>query len=140
MGMAGKLMPVRARLRSCNPTGCFDNVFDAALHNFASCISVTHSKATAKLQECRPQSSSWIKGEVCVDVGVQGSLQYRGPMDVMRQVVRGEGGVLGLYKGLLPTMVREVAGCSAMFAAYEAIKLATVKHQVLSVLHMCFTI
>ena len=51
-------------------------------------------------------------------------------MDVMRQVMKGEGGVMGLYKGLLPTMVREVAGCSAMFAAYEAIKLAVVKQQV----------
>ena len=61
---------------------------------------------------------------------VQGSLQYRGPMDVMRQVVKGEGGVLGLYKGFVPTMVREVAGCSAMFAAYEAMKLAAAKQQV----------
>lgn len=51
-------------------------------------------------------------------------------MDVVRQVMKGEGGVLGLYKGFVPTMVREVAGCSAMFAAYEAIKLAAVKQQV----------
>ena len=63
-------------------------------------------------------------------MGVQGSLQYRGPVDVMRQVMKGEGGLMGLYKGLLPTMVREVAGCSAMFAAYEAIKLGVVKQQV----------
>lgn len=66
----------------------------------------------------------------CHHVGVQGSLQYRGPVDVMRQVMKGEGGLMGLYKGLLPTMVREVAGCSAMFAAYEAIKLGVVKQQV----------
>ena len=46
--------------------------------------------------------------------------------------MKGEGGMLGLYKGLLPTMVREVAGCSAMFAAYEAIKLGVVKQQVKS--------
>lgn len=61
---------------------------------------------------------------------MQGSLQYRGPVDVVRQVMKGEGGMLGMYKGLLPTMVREVAGCSAMFAAYEAIKLGVVKQQV----------
>lgn len=66
----------------------------------------------------------------CTHVDVQGSLQYRGPVDVMRQVMKGEGGMMGLYKGLLPTMVREVAGCSAMFAAYEAIKLGVVKQQV----------
>lgn len=65
-------------------------------------------------------------------MGVQGSLQYRGPLDVVKQVMKGEGGMLGLYKGLLPTMVREVVGCSAMFAAYEAIKLGVVKQQVLA--------
>ena len=61
---------------------------------------------------------------------MQGSLQYKGPKDVMRQVLKGEGGMFGLYKGFVPTIVREVAGCSAMFAAYEAIKLAAVKQQV----------
>ncbi len=51
-------------------------------------------------------------------------------MDVMRQVVRAEGGVIGLYKGLVPTLLREVPGCGAMFAAYEAIKLAAAQQQV----------
>lgn len=75
-------------------------------------------------------------------MGVQGSLQYRGPMDVVKQVMKGEGGMLGMYKGLLPTMVRELVGCSAMFAAYEAIKLGAVKQQVLapsSCTHTCST-
>ncbi|DBA99490.1 TPA: hypothetical protein ACH3X3_012077 [Trebouxia sp. C0006] len=61
-----------------------------------------------------------------------GSLQYKGPMDVMRQVMRSEGGVIGLYKGLVPTLLREVPGCAAMFAAYEAIKLGAAKQQGLS--------
>ena len=60
----------------------------------------------------------------------QGSLRYKGPLDVVRQVARAEGGVLGLYKGLVPTLLREVPGCGAMFAAYEAIKLAAVQQQV----------
>ena len=51
-------------------------------------------------------------------------------MDVVRQVVRTEGGVIGLYRGLVPTLLREVPGCSAMFAAYEAIKLGAAKQQV----------
>lgn len=54
-------------------------------------------------------------------------------MDVMRQVMRSEGGVIGLYKGLVPTLLREVPGCAAMFAAYEAIKLSAAKQQV----HSC---
>lgn len=53
-------------------------------------------------------------------------------MDVMRQVMRSEGGVVGLYKGLVPTLLREVPGCGAMFAAYEAIKLSAVQQQVYS--------
>jgi len=60
----------------------------------------------------------------------QGSLRYKGPMDVVRQVMRLEGGVMGLYKGLVPTLFREVPGCAAMFAAYEAIKLGAAKQQV----------
>jgi len=54
-------------------------------------------------------------------------------MDVMRQVMRSEGGVIGLYKGLVPTLLREVPGCAAMFAAYESIKLGAAKQQV----HCC---
>ncbi|DBB06435.1 TPA: hypothetical protein ACH3X1_011993 [Trebouxia sp. C0004] len=53
-------------------------------------------------------------------------------MDVMRQVLRSEGGVIGLYKGLVPTLLREVPGCAAMFAAYESIKLGAAKQQGLS--------
>eukprot|EP00897_Mesotaenium_endlicherianum_P004297 jgi/Mesen1/3896/ME000208S02907 len=51
-------------------------------------------------------------------------LKYSGPMDVARQVLRSEGGALGLFKGLTPTLLREVPGNAAMFGAYEAIKQA----------------
>ena len=60
----------------------------------------------------------------------QGSMQYRGPLDVVRQVMRSEGGVVGLYRGLGPTLLREVPGSSAMFAAYEAFKIFLAKQQV----------
>ena len=39
-----------------------------------------------------------------------GKALFRGPVQVMRHVVAHEGGVLGLYRGLLPTLVREVPG------------------------------
>ena len=50
------------------------------------------------------------------------AVKYGGPMDVARQVLRSEGGVKGLFKGLVPTMAREVPGNAAMFGVYEALK------------------
>ena len=58
-------------------------------------------------------------------------MQYRGPLDVVRQVMRSEGGIVGLYRGLGPTLLREVPGSCAMFAAYEAFKISLAKQQVL---------
>lgn len=48
--------------------------------------------------------------------------KYSGPMDVAKQVLRSEGGVRGLYKGLFPTFAREVPGNASMFGVYEALK------------------
>ena len=47
---------------------------------------------------------------------------YRGPRDVARHVIASEGGVLGLYKGLVPTLWREGLGNVAMFGVYELVK------------------
>ncbi|CAN1256687.1 Mitochondrial carnitine/acylcarnitine carrier-like protein [Linum perenne] len=49
-------------------------------------------------------------------------LKYGGPMDVAKQVLRTEGGVRGLFKGLVPTMAREIPGNAAMFGVYELVK------------------
>ncbi|XP_076941837.1 mitochondrial carnitine/acylcarnitine carrier-like protein [Bidens hawaiensis] len=49
-------------------------------------------------------------------------VRYGGPMDVAKQVLRSEGGIRGLYKGLFPTLAREVPGNAAMFGVYEALK------------------
>jgi solute carrier family 25 carnitine/acylcarnitine transporter 20/29 len=42
-------------------------------------------------------------------------------LDVLRHV-RAEKGMLGLYKGMTPTLVREVAGNAVMFGVYEYFK------------------
>ncbi|XP_076881439.1 mitochondrial carnitine/acylcarnitine carrier-like protein [Bidens hawaiensis] len=49
-------------------------------------------------------------------------VKYGGPMDVAKQVLKSEGGIRGLYKGLFPTLAREVPGNATMFGVYEAIK------------------
>jgi solute carrier family 25 (mitochondrial carnitine/acylcarnitine transporter), member 20/29 len=56
-------------------------------------------------------------------------LRYSGPMDVFRHVLR-EGGVAGLYKGMVPTMLREVPGNGVMFLSYEWLKRMMARQQV----------
>lgn len=51
-----------------------------------------------------------------------GGVKYGGPMDVAKHVLRSEGGVRGLFKGMVPTLAREVPGNAAMFGVYEGIK------------------
>ncbi|GAA0171270.1 transporter [Lithospermum erythrorhizon] len=48
-------------------------------------------------------------------------VRYGGPVDVARHVLQ-SAGVRGLFKGLIPTMAREVPGNAAMFGVYEAVK------------------
>lgn len=49
-------------------------------------------------------------------------VKYSGPMDVARHVLKSEGGTRGLFKGLVPTLAREVPGNAIMFGVYEGIK------------------
>ncbi|XP_039026482.1 mitochondrial carnitine/acylcarnitine carrier-like protein [Hibiscus syriacus] len=50
------------------------------------------------------------------------ALKYRGPIDVVRHVLASEGGIRGLFKGFVPTLVRDIPGNSAIFGVYEAVK------------------
>lgn len=49
-------------------------------------------------------------------------VHYKGPLDVASKVWATEGGLRGIYKGLVPTLAREVPGNALMFGAYEALK------------------
>lgn len=55
---------------------------------------------------------------------------YRGPRDVARHVLRHEGGVPGLFKGLSATLGRESIGNICMFGVYEVVKQQLVKAKV----------
>lgn len=68
-----------------------------------------------ELIKCRLQAQSTVGASVA-------GVKYSGPMDVVRHVLKSEGGARGLFKGLLPTMAREVPGNAAMFGSYEATK------------------
>ncbi len=49
-------------------------------------------------------------------------IRYSGPLSVARHVMTAEGGARGLYRGLVPTFLREIPGNAAMFGTYAAVK------------------
>lgn len=51
---------------------------------------------------------------------------YKGPIDCIRQIVQ-QGGVSGLFRGLMPTLIRESHGMGAYFWAFEAMVKREIK-------------
>ncbi|XP_022967512.1 mitochondrial carnitine/acylcarnitine carrier-like protein [Cucurbita maxima] len=70
-----------------------------------------------ELIKCRLQAQSALAASSSVGVAVK----YGGPVDVAKHVVQSNG-VKGLFKGLVPTMAREVPGNAVVFGVYEMIK------------------
>ena len=66
---------------------------------------------------------------VCMQAGSASSTAKPGPFTVIRQVVSA-GGYRALYRGMVPTLLREVPGSCVMFSVYEASKQAFAKQQV----------
>ncbi|KAK9059403.1 hypothetical protein SSX86_022023 [Deinandra increscens subsp. villosa] len=87
-------------------------------------VAVAVLATPTELVKCRLQAQSALAGVVAGGPGatITAAAKYGGPMDVATQVLRSEGGVRGLFKGLVPTMAREVPGNAAMFGVYEALK------------------
>ncbi|XP_057976342.1 mitochondrial carnitine/acylcarnitine carrier-like protein [Malania oleifera] len=81
-------------------------------------LAVSFLACPTELIKCRLQAQSVLAESGSGAVAVK----YGGPTDVARQVLRSEGGAVGLFKGLVPTMAREVPGNAAMFGVYEALK------------------
>lgn len=98
-------------------------------------VAVSFLACPTELIKCRLQAqSSLVTAEAnpisFAAAGVTGgsvataskAVRYNGPLDVVRHVLRAEGGVLGLFTGLTPTLMREVPGNAVMFGVYEATK------------------
>lgn len=81
-------------------------------------VAVSILACPTELIKCRLQAQSALGGSGSVGVAVK----YSGPMDVARHVLKSEGGMKGLFKGLVPTLGREVPGNAIMFGVYEATK------------------
>ncbi|KAL3621767.1 hypothetical protein CASFOL_034427 [Castilleja foliolosa] len=80
-------------------------------------VAVSFLACPTELVKCRLQAQSALATS-----GPAVAVKYGGPMDVARQVLRTEGGVRGLFKGMVPTLAREVPGNAVLFGAYEALK------------------
>ncbi|KAL6349188.1 hypothetical protein AAG906_033844 [Vitis piasezkii] len=80
-------------------------------------VAVSFLACPTELIKCRLQAQSALASSGSPGVAVK----YGGPMDVARHVIK-SGGVRGLFKGLVPTMAREIPGNAAMFGVYEALK------------------
>lgn len=96
-------------------------------------VAVSFPACPTELIKCRLQAQSVLAmaeapaivtatGGYAAASVVGTSVKYRGPFDVVRQVLQSEGGIRGLFKGLTPTLLREVPGNAAMFGMYEATK------------------
>lgn len=81
-------------------------------------VAVSFLACPTELIKCRLQAQSALAGSGSATVAVR----YGGPMDVARHVLKSEGGTRGLFKGLVPTLAREVPGNAAMFGVYELLK------------------
>ncbi|XP_068635035.1 mitochondrial carnitine/acylcarnitine carrier-like protein [Aristolochia californica] len=81
-------------------------------------FAVSFLACPTELIKCRLQAQSALAGSGAST----GAVKYGGPMDVAKHVLRSEGGARGLFKGLVPTLAREVPGNAAMFGVYEALK------------------
>lgn len=82
-------------------------------------VAVSFLACPTELIKCRLQAQSALASS---SSSATGAIKYGGPMDVARHVLRSEGGLRGLLKGLVPTLGREVPGNAAMFGVYEALK------------------
>lgn len=70
-----------------------------------------------------------LNNDSCPQPGKTAPVRYKGPMDVIRHV-RTEKGIAGLYRGMAPTLTREMAGNATMFAVYELLKRKAASMQV----------
>ncbi|KAL8104136.1 mitochondrial carnitine/acylcarnitine carrier-like protein [Apium graveolens] len=80
-------------------------------------VAVSFLACPTELIKCRLQAQSAL-----ADAGSSATaVKYGGPVDVAKHVLR-SAGMKGLFKGLVPTMAREIPGNATMFGVYEGLK------------------
>ncbi|KAK1374957.1 mitochondrial carnitine/acylcarnitine carrier-like protein [Heracleum sosnowskyi] len=80
-------------------------------------VAVAFPACPTELIKCRLQAQSAMAEAGSAGVAVK----YAGPVDVARHAYQ-TAGVRGLFRGLVPTLAREIPGNAAMFGVYEGLK------------------
>ncbi|KAF2305235.1 hypothetical protein GH714_003255 [Hevea brasiliensis] len=114
---AGAMDAVRQTLAAEGPRGLY-KVSQQIVCGAGAGVAVSLLACPTELIKCRLQAQSALAGSGPEAVAVK----YGGPMDVARHVIKSEGGMRGLFKGLVPTLGREVPGNAIMFGVYELLK------------------
>ncbi len=86
-----------------------------SLWNARHTLGLSYLQARGSIEHCHVQA---------------GEALFKGPLGVMGNVLRHEGGVLGLFRGLVPTLLREVPGNAAYFGLYDLSKRQLAEWQV----------
>ena len=112
--------------RLIRPDGGTLTPSEAALTGGLAGIPVSILATPTELLKCRLQAQGGARpppGVVYTLADAQaGSVLYSGPLNAMSLVLKFEGGVLGMFRGLAPTLLREIPGNAAYFGAYALIK------------------
>ncbi|XP_066387346.1 mitochondrial carnitine/acylcarnitine carrier-like protein [Miscanthus floridulus] len=92
-------------------------------------VAVSFLACPTELIKCRLQAQSVMASAAPAPAAAAATVtvptaavKYGGPIDVAKQVLKSEGGTRGLFKGLFPTLAREVPGNAVMFGVYDATK------------------
>lgn len=101
---------------------------DELVSSLAASAAVSLVATPTELLKCRLQAQGDVAAAAArmAAAGLDPASEalYRGPRDVARHVIRHEGGVPGLFKGLGATLTREGLGNLAMFGCYHVAKQA----------------
>lgn len=101
-------------------------VADQAVAGLGAGVAVSFLATPTELIKCRLQSqlSAAQAAAQAAPAGARAPppARHRGPLDVVRHVWAHERGLVGLFRGLTPTLAREVPGNAVMFGVYEALK------------------
>ncbi|KAJ7299247.1 hypothetical protein O6H91_Y268000 [Diphasiastrum complanatum] len=94
-----------------------DDVLRSLLHR--ACEVQAEQSALVSVAESGPALATTGGSAATISVV---SIKYHSLIDIARHVLRSDVEVLGLFKGITPTFLREVPGNATMFGAYEATK------------------